>query len=140
MTPSMAHRVSVLLVDDDDECRALYRDVLHLDGYLVTEASNGNGALHACRHDPPWLIVLDCMTPRLNGLALLSTLAACERWSSIPIIFASGPEGPDPRHLGFHLVGFHRNPMSPQDLITMVRSCSQKQPQRTHAVSIPTRR
>jgi CheY-like chemotaxis protein len=36
-----ANTVSVLVVDDSDDVRAMTRDVLEQEGYAVTEASNG---------------------------------------------------------------------------------------------------
>ena len=38
-------RLTVLLVDDDDQVRALLREVLEMDGHTVLEASDGTAAL-----------------------------------------------------------------------------------------------
>lgn len=60
----------ILIVDDDLEFRSELKD--YLDGYEVTEASNGREALNILsRANEIGLVILDVMMPGLNGLEVL---------------------------------------------------------------------
>jgi CheY-like chemotaxis protein len=64
----------VLVVDDDEEMRALLRRALEADGYLVTERDRGTRVLETLRGAPFDLIILDKEMPGLTGLDLLPML------------------------------------------------------------------
>lgn len=62
---------SVLIIDDDQQVRAMYRMVLERHGYVVDEASNGAEALGMLHNQTPDLILLDILMPMLGGEAVL---------------------------------------------------------------------
>ena len=64
----------VLVVDDDDEMRALVRRTLEAEGYQVTERDRGTHVLETLRGAPFDLIILDKEMPGLTGLDLLPLL------------------------------------------------------------------
>jgi CheY-like chemotaxis protein len=68
-------RPSVLVCDDEPNLRELIRLSLG-PGWSVHEAGDGEVALELARSLQPDLVILDLMMPRLNGLAVLSTLKA----------------------------------------------------------------
>lgn len=57
----------ILVVDDDPQSRQLLRGILKENGHHVTEAVDGEDALAAIRREPPDVILLDVMMPRLDG-------------------------------------------------------------------------
>jgi CheY-like chemotaxis protein len=57
----------VLLVDDEPQVRATIGEALTLEGYEVTEASNGAEALALLRTARPDVIVLDLWMPIMDG-------------------------------------------------------------------------
>jgi two-component system alkaline phosphatase synthesis response regulator PhoP len=63
----MARKQTILMVDDQMSVRMLVRDYLTEEGYRVVEASNGQEALYAARHEEPDLILLDIMMPEMGG-------------------------------------------------------------------------
>ncbi|HEX2572762.1 MAG TPA: fused response regulator/phosphatase [Polyangia bacterium] len=77
---------SVLVVDDGPENRVLLGAVLERAGYRVTLAENGAQGLAAVEREPPDLIVLDYMMPRMDGAEVTRRLRAGERSREIPII------------------------------------------------------
>ncbi len=66
---------TVLVVDDDDDTRSLYRRVLTTRGYEVTEAVTVQDAIEKLGQCEPRAIVLDLELPDGNSTALLDVLA-----------------------------------------------------------------
>ena len=77
----------LLVVDDDDDMRALLRRTLESDGYEVTERDRGTHVLEALRDSPFDLIVLDKEMPGLNGLDLLPLLR--REFPQLPVVFVT---------------------------------------------------
>jgi PAS domain S-box-containing protein len=73
----MAEPAKILIVDDDEHIREYFVAVLSLDErYAITTASDGEQALQLIEHDPPALVLLDFMMPRVNGIDVLRGLRA----------------------------------------------------------------
>lgn len=81
--------VSVLIVDDDPQARALSRRMLEREGYSVCEASNGVEALESIPACLPDVIVLDSRMPILDGLECARRLKTQTGTQDIPIIMLS---------------------------------------------------
>ncbi|MFC0550200.1 response regulator transcription factor [Planotetraspora thailandica] len=64
----------MLVVDDDAEVREAVARALRGEGYRVTTAGDGEGALAAIARSAPDLMVLDVLMPRLDGLEVCRTL------------------------------------------------------------------
>lgn len=77
----------ILIVDDDPLIARMYEHHLKNQGFLVEVAFNGEEALTAIRKNPPALIFLDVMMPKLNGVETLKTLKNDEKTKHIPILF-----------------------------------------------------
>jgi CheY-like chemotaxis protein len=83
----------VLIVEDDQDLRALVRDLLESQRYFVLEADDGRDALYTLRlGEAPAvsLIVLDLALPCISGWELLDILRADPGLSHIPVLVASG--------------------------------------------------
>lgn len=79
----------VLVVDDEDEIRALVRHVLERRGCRILEAENGNVALRLVKEHVPDLIVLDAMLPEVHGFDIAKRIRGSERYGTIPILMMS---------------------------------------------------
>lgn len=67
----------VLVVDDHPFIRSAVKMLLKQDGFeVVAEADNGADALQKAREYEPDLIVLDIAMPKLDGLEVISRIAA----------------------------------------------------------------
>src|SRR5438445_228821 len=55
-------------------CTRTASPALALEGYKVSAVNDGEAALHAIASDPPDLIVLDLMMPRVDGLTVCRRL------------------------------------------------------------------
>jgi signal transduction histidine kinase/DNA-binding response OmpR family regulator len=81
--------VSVLVVDDEPDARALIGQILESDGHSWRGAADGEEALAAIRQDRPGLVLLDLLMPNMDGFTVLETLAADPALRSIPVIVVS---------------------------------------------------
>ena len=61
----------VLVVDDSPTDRQALSNLLQREGYEVTTAVDGEDALLKIAADPPPLIVLDIILPKMNGYQVL---------------------------------------------------------------------
>lgn len=74
----------VLIVEDDPSMAAALRDGFESEGYEVRVANDGTSGLSAAVSDPPDLLILDVMLPKMSGLDLCRKLR--EDGSRLPII------------------------------------------------------
>ena len=81
----MAER-TLLVVEDDAALRETIMYNLRREGYRVLVASDGVTALEVARQQPPALILLDLMLPRLDGLDVCRQLRARPETAHTPIL------------------------------------------------------
>ena len=82
---------TILVVDDASNVRQLLQDYLTEQGFRVITATDGQEALYSTRHDPPDLILLDIMMPKMDGYQFLRAYRK-ERQTPIIIITAREEE------------------------------------------------
>jgi CheY-like chemotaxis protein len=97
---------TVIVVDDHAAVRMLCRIGLEEAGIRVTEASDGVEALDQIRRDPPDLVLLDIMLPRLNGWEVAAELTQDPSTNEIPIVFISALTGLRERRRAFDIGAF----------------------------------
>jgi CheY-like chemotaxis protein len=116
----MVRKRTILVVEDDEDLRRLFRTALTLSGYDVEEAGDGLEALQKLDHSPPDLVVLDVMLPQFSGLIVQQELAAHVLTREIPVVIITG-SGADLGHVGVACI--LRKPVTPEKLILTVQSC-----------------
>lgn len=84
---------TVLLVEDDPNALEMLRFRFSKEGYIVTEAIDGESGLMKALHKPD-LIVLDVRIPKMNGWELCKLLKTEARTKHIPIIMLTGCSQP----------------------------------------------
>ncbi len=81
---------SVLVVDDDAHLREFIRANLESEGYAVREAGSASEGLAALEEEPPDLILLDVMMPRMDGWEMLQRVHERHGVDAIQVIMYSG--------------------------------------------------
>jgi DNA-binding response OmpR family regulator len=79
-------RSKVLLVDDEEDTRTMYREILESEGYEVTLAETGERALTLVDGYQPDVILLDVMLPGKDGIEVARDLSRRADARHIPII------------------------------------------------------
>ena len=77
----------ILIVEDDDNQRLLYREDFQDHGYEVFEARDGTEALTAIERHAPDAVVLDINMPGLDGLSTLTRIH--DRHRRLPVVLNS---------------------------------------------------
>ena len=82
---------TILVVDDDESSRLVFRSVLEPSGHLVLEAPDGQAALDMISSlITPDIVVTDLEMPALGGEAFIARLRAEPKTNAIPIVIVSG--------------------------------------------------
>ena len=78
---------TILVVDDEESIRFLYKEELEEEGYRVILASDGEEALRKVAEEKPDLITLDIRMPGLDGIEVLHMIK--EIYKDIPVIMST---------------------------------------------------
>jgi CheY-like chemotaxis protein len=114
---------TILLADDYDDARDLYRDLLQMQGFRVVTAADGVQAIERARETRPAAILLDILMPRLNGLDVVKTLKQDPQLAHVPIVALTAHAQADECEL-FLAAGFDAvltKPLLPERLIDTLR-------------------
>ena len=93
----------VLVADDDPDILTVVKVNLELDGFELDPAVDGEEALQRATANPPNVIILDIMMPRMDGLTALHRLRSQAATASIPIILLTARGLPEDRVRGLEL-------------------------------------
>src|SRR5258708_22432873 len=77
---------AILVVDADDDTRALYRQAFALEGWNVVEASDGREALAKAFANTPTLVLAEMWLPFVDGCALSDILRRDPATADVPIL------------------------------------------------------
>jgi len=78
----------ILVVDDDNDVRAMIKRALQELGYPVMEASDGPSALALLEEQKLWLVILDYMMPGMDGAEVARRITSTD--PDLPIVFSTG--------------------------------------------------
>lgn len=77
----------ILVVDDEESIRCLYKEELEEEGFVVELAVNGEEALDLLSRFRPDLVTLDIKMPGIGGIETLKRIRETER--DLPIVLCS---------------------------------------------------
>ena len=118
---SASEKKLILAVDDEPKMTRFIRLNLELEGYAVSEATNGLEALDKVREQLPDLVLLDIMMPEMNGY---ETLERIRQISSVPVIMltAKGEEEDKVHGLELGTDEYVTKPFSPRELSSRIKA------------------
>ncbi len=85
----------VLVTDDHEDTRLLFRTLLGMRGYAVIEAADGEEAVQLAESASPDLILMDGTLPRLDGLSATRLIRKLSNGRKTPIVFVCGRAEPN---------------------------------------------
>ena len=86
MIESLKSKAKILVVDDSQESVDLLEYFLKPAGYQIFKANDGGAALELIEKEPPDIILLDVMLPKVNGFEVCEKLKKKQSTFHIPII------------------------------------------------------
>lgn len=122
MTTPAETTPTILVVDDDRDCRDIAARLLDLAGYRTRRAESGAECLRTIDSEPIDLLLLDVMMPEMDGFDVCAALAA--RGKRIPVILLTARDDVDTRLEGMHhgVSEFLTKPINKHELYARVRS------------------
>ncbi len=81
----------ILVAEDEEGLRLLYKEELESEGYEVLTARNGKEAIQQLETGKPDLVILDIVMPVMDGMETLGRIVGKER--KIPIIINTSYPG-----------------------------------------------
>lgn len=101
--PPVRGSTSILVVEDEADLADLLCYNLERAGYSCRRADDGAQALDEVRRNPPDLILLDRMLPRVPGDDVVMHLKRDPRYASIPIVMLTAKAAESDELMGFAL-------------------------------------
>jgi CheY-like chemotaxis protein len=86
ITGENAVEKTILLVEDNEDNRAIYRTILRYGGFTVIEAVDGEEGIERALRDLPSLILMDISIPKIDGWEATRRLKLETSTMHIPII------------------------------------------------------
>jgi two-component system cell cycle response regulator DivK len=114
----------VLLAEDFEDARELYRDYLEFSGFTVETATNGREAIDQAIALLPDIILMDASMPVLDGWQATREIKTDPNTKHIPVVALTAHAFEDAkqeaREVGCD--GFVTKPCLPDDLVSQVRA------------------
>jgi two-component system sensor histidine kinase/response regulator len=85
----MNPKPTLLIVDDEERNIRLLKALLAPQNYNLREAINGEQALRGIAEEPPDMVLLDVMMPKINGFEVCRRLKQDEKTKTIPVILVT---------------------------------------------------
>jgi CheY-like chemotaxis protein len=114
---------TILIVDDEEENRRIYAEILSDLGYRTIEEADGETALAVVREGIPIdLVIADYRMPRMNGLQFIETLRNI--LPSVPMIMVTAFANVESYLQSFSLGVFEymNKPFSKAEFVRIVRA------------------
>lgn len=113
----------VLLAEDDAHIVESLTFVLDRNGFEVESALDGEEAIRCLRSNPPDIMILDVMLPKVNGFEVLKLVKADAALRSLPVIVLTAKGQPQDRRMAEEIgvEGFMTKPFSNRDVVEALR-------------------
>jgi two-component system cell cycle response regulator DivK len=114
----------ILIVEDQEDNRAILRDLLSQAGYALIEAADGEEGVKLAQREQPDLILMDIQLPVIDGYEATRRIKGVPELKSIPIIAVTSYalSGDEARARAAGCDGYVTKPFSPRDLLAKVRT------------------
>ena len=131
------HPPLILLADDFEDARELYRDYLEFSGFAVRTATNGREAIDRAVALQPDIILMDASMPVLDGWQATREIKTHPTTKHIPVVALTAHAFEDAkqeaREVGCD--AFVTKPCLPDDLVSQVRAVLGQKKRNTSSAS-----
>jgi DNA-binding response OmpR family regulator len=120
METTMAIRV--LITEDEPNIVESLTFILQRAGYEVSAVFDGEAAVRRLRSDPPDIMILDIMLPKMNGFEVLKLIKTDPVLKSLPVVILTAKGQAHDRQLAEQIGAdaFITKPFSNRDLIQQI--------------------
>lgn len=124
MDPTMNHKPTVLMIEDEEDIASLLKFLLERASYDVVHAKDGRQAQGLIDSlSPPDIVLLDVMLPFFSGLQVLAYIRSNAAWEKVPIVMltADGSEHDIQRALESGANDYMLKPFNPRELTSRLK-------------------
>jgi CheY-like chemotaxis protein len=116
-------RTLILIVEDDEDSREVYTDILVNNGFEVETTTSGVDGLRLARELHPGAILMDVSLPDLDGWSVTAQLKADPETVSIPVIVVTAYAFPEDRARANQVgcEGFLTKPCEPSRVLAEIQ-------------------
>ncbi|MBI5484336.1 MAG: response regulator [Deltaproteobacteria bacterium] len=113
----------ILIVEDNQNNRNLFRDILLYNGYDVAGVADGREAVELARELLPDLILMDIQMPVMDGMAAIAILRGDPATSGLKIIALTSfaMRGDEEKFMAAGFDGYLSKPISTRELPFLVK-------------------
>jgi two-component system, OmpR family, alkaline phosphatase synthesis response regulator PhoP len=120
--PATTAKISLLIIEDDDNISTAIEEYFSRAGYAVNAASDGVAGIDAAVKSRPDVVVLDLMLPRMDGLAVCKELR--QKNPQMPILMLTAKDDVVDKVLGLEMGAddYITKPFSLRELEARIKS------------------
>ena len=113
----------ILVIEDQEDNRAILRDLLTAAGFEYLEAVNGLAGVAAAERERPDLILMDIQLPEIDGYEATRRIKANPALNAIPVIAVTSYalSGDEAKARAAGCDDYVTKPFSPRQLLAKVR-------------------
>jgi len=136
-TSEILRQCTILLAEDDEGLRKIFKKILLLYVAEVIEAENGEKAYELFLKQRPDIVITDVKMPKLNGLAFVKRLR--EQKIDTPVIVTSAYADQELllEAIKLSLVEYLIKPIKEQDLTKVLNECARMIESNTESSTVP---
>jgi two-component system, cell cycle response regulator DivK len=114
----------ILVIEDQEDNRAILRDLLTTVGYELVEAVDGADGVAKAEAEKPDLILMDIQMPVMDGYEATRRIKAIPACASIPVIAVTSYalSGDEAKTRAAGCDGYVAKPYSPRQMLATIRS------------------
>lgn len=122
----MAKRI--LVIEDQEDNRAILRDLLSATGFDLIEAVNGAEGVAKAAAEKPDLILMDIQMPVMDGYEATRRIKADPATAAIPVVAVTSYalSGDEAKTKAAGCDGYVTKPYSPRQMLTVIRGFLEK--------------
>ena len=112
----------LVVVEDDADIREVVAEALRLEGFPVSEASDGRAAIEHLAGADPCVVITDLMMPGMSGWDLIRQIRRTPEISTMPVVVISAAGAPT----DLDVDRFFAKPFDLDALVAAVRELSDR--------------
>lgn len=114
---------TILIVEDNENNRCLFRDILSFQGYEIALAADGQEGVNKARELMPDLILMDIQMPGMDGITANGILKGDPTTSGLMIIALTSfaMQGDQEKFLAAGFDGYLSKPINTRELPVLVK-------------------
>lgn len=114
---------TILIADDNDDLRGMWRQLLEANGYRVLEAADGREAAERAVGERPALVIMDLGMPGLDGLSAVAEIRRHVPAPETEVLIVSAYDRIEFRTeaVAAGCGGFMTKPVEPAELLKTIR-------------------